>query len=295
MFPKQLTPFPLPTVPPFDNLAAKIADVPFTPVTGLNRFNEGFAPLYGFDSGLTFTAEQTELIRLKRQEKMLPSSVIQTALNEYVAKIEANEARKVGRKEKQELKEKITDDLLPRALCRESSLYGLLNDRYFFAYTASPKQAEHLLSKLREAMGGLNANVMKTKQSVSSLMTDCLLHGSCVDNFKLGDECKLHGVGEKPTIIKISRKNLTDSEVVNHVRNGMISSELELIWRDQIAFVLTEKFCLKKIQWLDRLQANAEESGDDARSLAFAQQLIANQNLTLMLDELVECLGGLED
>lgn len=68
-----------------------------------------------------------------------------------------------------------------------------------------------------------------------------------------------------------------------------------LIWREQIAFVLTENFTLKRIQFLEVLQEEASEQGDDAASLQFAEQLISSANITQLLNELILLCGDLED
>ena len=70
--------------------------------------------------------------------------------------------------------------------------------------------------------------------------------------------------------------------------------ELELEWREQISFTLTQNFALKRIQFLDVLQEEAEQ-GDDTASLTFASQIIITTALGGMLDELVNLLGGWEN
>ncbi|WP_168166707.1 recombination-associated protein RdgC, partial [Neisseria sp. HMSC061B04] len=67
-----------------------------------------------------------------------------------------------------------------------------------------------------------------------------------------------------------------------------------LVWREQIAFILTQDFTLKRIQYLDSLQEEAENNGDDAASLTFASQILMTEGISLMLEELVTYLGGFE-
>ena len=82
--------------------------------------------------------------------------------------------------------------------------------------------------------------------------------------------------------------------MVQHVKNGMRVAELELDWREQISFTLTQDFALKRIVFLDRVQEQAEQ-GDDAASLAAASQILMTAALGDMLNELAELLGGWED
>ena len=63
---------------------------------------------------------------------------------------------------------------------------------------------------------------------------------------------------------------------------------------EQIRFILNEDMSLKRIQYLDMLQEEAANQGDDMVSLMTATQIIMAQNLSLMIHELLEHLGGLQ-
>ena len=58
-------------------------------------------------------------------------------------------------------------------------------------------------------------------------------------------------------------------------------------------FVLNEDLTLKSIQYLDMLQEEASNQGDDMESLFTATQFIMAHNLSLLVNELFEHLGGL--
>ena len=180
---KQISFYPLnkEKLPEADVLADKLAEAEFTRCQGLDWSSEGFAAPVSFSPELVFPADFTLRVALKKEEKVLPAGVIRDILEEKVAEIQNNEARNVGRKEKQELKEQITDDLLPRAFTRSSRTEAVFNTRhgYLLVNNAASAKAENILTKLREALGGLEASLPNTKQSPSSLMTEWLLQGHC--------------------------------------------------------------------------------------------------------------------
>ncbi|WII93035.1 recombination-associated protein RdgC [Kingella negevensis] len=295
---KQITFYPIntETQPEIETLADKLAEAEFAPVTGLDWFSEGFAPPHGFSPELVFPADFTWSVSLKKAEKVLPAAVVRDILDEKVADIQAAEARNVGRKEKQELKEQITDDLLPRAFVKTSRTQMVCDTKHgFMLVNGAGTKAENALAKLREALGGMDARLPQTKQSPSSLMTDWLLRGTCEGGFELDDSCELKGTGDVVPTVKIAKQDLTVDEVVQHVKNGKTCTQLGLVWREQIAFVLTEDFSLKRIQYLDVLQEEAEQHGDDTASLAFASQILMAQSVSTMIMELVGCLGGWQE
>ncbi|MDO1509967.1 MULTISPECIES: recombination-associated protein RdgC [unclassified Neisseria] len=292
---KQLTAYRLPQKPEEWDLDGRLSNAQFTPPAGLDWYSEGFAIPTPFDGMLVYNAGGHYLINLKREEKVLPSGVINNVLAEKVEQIQKAEARNVGRREKQELKEQITDDLLPRALTRSSRTHAILTDGWMLVDSATPSKAENLLTKLREALGGLDVKLPATKQSPSSLMTEWLLNGQAQGGFELDYDVTLRGVGDVAPRVKISKKDLTTDDVVQHARNGLYVVEMGLVWREQIAFVLTENLTLKRIQYLDTVQENAESQADNAADLAVASQIIMTESLTTMLNELVEHLGGWQD
>jgi hypothetical protein len=126
-------------------------------------------------------------------------------------------------------------------------------------------------------------------------MTNWLLQGEAQGRFVLDSDVTLVGVGDVAPKVKISRKDLTAEDVVQHAKNGMIVTELGLIWNDRVAFILTQDLTLKRIQWLDVVQEEAEGSRDDAESMAYATQLLMEAALSAMLGELVDLLGGWQE
>ena len=291
---KQCQAYRLPETPDAAVLAAALDEHRFAPPCGLDWFTDGFAVPQPFGDELVFAANKTLGISLKREERVLPGAVIKTVLDEKIAKIEAEEARKVGRKERQELKEQIVDELLPRAFTRASRTDAVLVGGYLLINQTGNK-AETLLSHLREAFGGLRAQPTVTRRSVSELMTQWLLRGEADGQFELDDYVALVGAGDMGAEIRIKREDVTAEEVVQHVKCGKRVVELGLVWRESVVLVLTQDLTLKRLRYLDHLQEDAQSHGDSGFDLAAASQIIAGNALAMILDELAELLGGWQD
>lgn len=292
---KQVTPFSLPELPEKRYLDESLGNSWFNKPNGLDWFSEGFTHPNAFTDLAVFEAQKTMLISLMREEKVLPSAAVNHKLDEQVVKIQTAEGRNVGRREKQELREAIIDDLLPKALIKSSRTYGLFAGEWLFVDTANRRKAENLLTKLREALGGLPAQQPVPRQSPASLMTNWLLQGEAQGRFVLDSDVTLVGVVDVASKVKISRKDLTAEDVVQHAKNGMKVTELGLVWNDRVAFILTQDLTLKRIQWLDVVQEEAEGSCDDAESMAYATQLLMAAALSVILGELVDLLGGWQE
>nr|WP_303802918.1 recombination-associated protein RdgC [Snodgrassella alvi] len=293
---KQLTIYPLnkDKLPDLEMLANKLQEAAFKPCIGLDWDSVGFSSPVSFSPEMVFPAQNTWRIALKKEEKVLPAAVVRDILDEKINEIREIEGRNVGRKEKIELKENITDDLLPRAFTKSSKTEAILDSQYGFLLInqANSNRAEMLLTKLRDALGGLEAKLPRTQQSPGSLMTEWLLQGSAAGHFELDSDCELKGLGDAAPVVRISHQDLTAEEVINLVKNGKIVTQLGLCWQDRVRFVLTQDFTLKRIQFLDVIQEEAAGQGDDMQSITLASQILMAEALGELLSELVHHLGG---
>lgn len=293
---KQLTIYPLDkeNLPALETLADKLAQAEFKPCMGLDWDSIGFASPVSFSPEMVFPAQNTLRIALKKEEKVLPAAVVRDILEEKISEIREAEGRNVGRKEKMELKETITDDLLPRAFTKSSKTEALIDTQrgLLLINQANTNRAEMLLTKFRDALGGLEARLPRTQQSPGSLMTEWLLNGAAAGHFELDSDCELKGLGDAAPVVRISHQDLTAEEVVNLVKNGKVVTQLGLSWQDRVRFVLTQDFTLKRIQFLDVIQEEAAGQGDDIQSITFASQILMAEALGDLLAELVHHLGG---
>ncbi|MBR7059339.1 MAG: recombination-associated protein RdgC [Neisseriaceae bacterium] len=281
-------------IPDTQTLSEALSEHSFTPIEGLMKISEGFEFATSFNEDFVFSVDGSDSICLKKEERILPASAINELVAEKIKEIENKQARSVGRKERQQIKDDVIDDLIPRALSKTAYTHLIFARKHGFILVdrANANQAENVLSHLRESLGSLNARTIDTVESPTSLMTQWLLDGVADGSFELDQFCELKSENGQVSTVRISGQDLSSDEVIQHVKNGKNVTQLGLIWQDKISFVLSHDFSLKKIRFLDILQEDADES-DDLPSLTASIQLLMSENLCVMLKELIEHLGGL--
>ncbi len=278
-------------------LSERLAARPFQPPGGLDWFRDGWVPPAGhLDSPLHLTRGYC-VVSLKREDKELSAGVIREHLNSKIAEVEAAENRKVGRKEKLQLKEQITDDLLPRAFTKTSRTVAYIDQArgWLMVDSGTASKAENLVSTLREALPPFPAALPRTALSPHAVMTDWLAAGEAGHGFELDAECELKDSSENGAVVRCTRIDLTAEEIRQHIATGKQATSLGLIWRERIRFVLTDQLQLKRLQFLDVLQEEASQAGDDLASLYDATVLLMAEELGELVNDLVAALGGLDE
>src|SRR5690606_34386204 len=99
-----------------DELEAALAQTPFQPCGSQDLAKIGWVPAMPESDLLSHQANGCTLVRLRKQQKILPGPAVAEALDAKIKEIEREQARRVFRKERKELKEEIITSLLPRAL-----------------------------------------------------------------------------------------------------------------------------------------------------------------------------------
>lgn len=284
------------STPETAQLTAALEKNPYQPCTGLDWFSEGWVAPANHLAEPVFASQGCQLLALKRQDKVLPAAVIRDIVDGKTAEIEAAEHRKVGRKEKLAIKEQVTDDLLPRAFTRTSRLAAYLDARrrWLMVDSGTASKAEALVSKLREALPPFPAALPRTTMAPHTAMTDWLAAGEAPAGFELDAECELKDSSENGAVVRCVRMDLTADEIRQHIATGKQVTRLGLIWKERVRFVLTDTLQLKRIQFLDVLQDEASQAGDDSASLFEATFTLMSAELGDLVEGLIEALGGLE-
>ncbi len=236
------------------------------------------------------------LLKLGREQRLLPSSVIAERVDEIAEQIEQQTGRKPGKKARKELKEQATLELLPRAFTKSSAtkVWIAPAQRLVMIDAGSASRADEIVSLLVKASAGLSLQLVQTAESPAACMAAWLMDGVAPAGFGIEREAELKGSDEHKPVVRYARHALDIEEVRQHLTAGKLPTRLALNWRDRVSFTLTESLQLKKITFLDLVfedrvdPANPEEAFD-------ADAALATGELAKLIPELIEGLGGEHD
>ena len=160
-----------------EQLEEKLNALAFKPCGSHDEFSVGWvSPIGGKDAPLVHSANNFMMVCTKKEERVLPTSVLNEMLAEKIAEIEEEQGRKLSKKERTTLKDELIFELLPRAFTFSRKLYAYIDVKggFLVVDSASSSKAEDLVSLLRKCLGSLPAVPLNTVEKPIATMTEWL-------------------------------------------------------------------------------------------------------------------------
>ncbi len=280
-----------------ESLEEQLQSDAFKPCGPQETSRQGWVPPMGKHSDLlVHSAGGYHLIALRKEEKLLPASVIKELVEEKAEAIEAEQHRKVRRKEKDEIKEEVTLELLPRAFSKNRRCYAYLApaDGVLIVDAGSAKQAEDLASALRKSIGSLPVRPPAVEQSPGFTFTGWLTESiELPQSLTLGTETELKDPSEDGGVVRCKGLELQGDEIRSHLDAGMQVTKLALTWEDSLSFVLDEELGIKRLKFGETLQEKLDDvDADDAAARFDAAFSLMTLELSRLIPGLLDALGG---
>lgn len=281
-----------------DELNTALSEYSFNPCGSLDLMRYGWVPPLGrHGSEFVHATNGYLMICAKKQEKILPAAVVNEQLEEKAVAISEAEARSVGRKERQTLKDEIIFSLLPKAFAKSSLDFAYIapQENLIVVNAASAKRAEDLLSALREALGSLRAIPIAPKNIPTQTMTHWLRDGKLPQDFELGEECELQA-GKDGRVIRCKNQDLHADEIRSHLDSGMFVNKVAVSWKETIHCVLDDQLAVKRVKFEDKILEQANDRNPDSKAEQFdADFAIMTLELKTFIKALLDAFGGEED
>lgn len=281
-----------------ESLHAALAQRPFKPCAGLDTFSAGWVPPAGREaSELVHLSNGRIMVCLRREDRILPSSVVREHVEEKAEAIAQAEARAIGRKERQRIRDEVLVDLLPRAFTRSSHLFAYIDPAagWVVVDSGTAKKAEELLSALRETLGSLRVKPLSVNQAPASVLTRWL-EAASAPGFALGDECELREPVDNGGVMRGRRIDLASAEVKSHLDAGMQAAKLAVEWQERIGCMLCDDLGIRRLRFLDLVMEEAADTEtDDALSRFDADFALMGMELARFIPAVVGAYGGVDE
>ncbi|PUA17308.1 recombination-associated protein RdgC [Glaciimonas sp. PCH181] len=289
----QIYRIPAPWAISAEQLEAFLAKRVFAPCSSLEMQTQGWTSPR--DSGqLVHIVDRQMLIALRTEKKLLPASVINQVTKDRAAEIESEQGFAPGRKQLKDLKEQVTDELLPRAFSQLRTTHVWIDpvNGWLIVDVSSPSRAEDALKLLLASVDKLEASGLRTVHSPLTSMTDWLVADEAPSGFTVDQDTELRANGEGKATVRYIRHTLEVDDTRRHIAAGKQCTRLAMTWNDRISFVLTEGLAIKRIAPLDVIKEESDPTNRNDSERFDGDFLLMTGELNKMLNDLVFALGG---
>jgi len=243
---------------------------------------------------LAYVSNKQILLSLRAEKKLLPATVVNQTARARAQEIEEQQGYKPGRKQMKEIKERVTDELMPRAfsIYRDTRVWIDTVNHWLVVDAAASAKADEAIGLLVKSIDQLPLENLYVAQSPASAMTGWLVDDTVPGNFTIDRDAELRASGESRAAIRYVKHALEADEVRRHIQSGKQCTRLAMTWADRVSFVLTEGLDVKRVAPLDVIKEGNDMSAANDDEKFESDFTLMGGELAKLMAELVEILGG---
>jgi recombination associated protein RdgC len=274
-------------------LAAALLPQMFVPAASNELLRQGWDRPRGADGALVHAVNGQFLLTLATEKKILPAKVINQVAKARAVEMEEQQGFAPGKKAMKELRERVADELLPRAFAISSRTDVWIDpvNGWLVIDAASSSKADDVIKLLLKAVDKLPLESLRVQRSPLAVMTAWLESDEAPHNFTIDQDATLRAAGAGRAQVGYKGHSLDPEEMRRHIAAGKRCTRLAMTWNSRISFVLTEQLSIKSVKLLDILKENTAFTYDQNERLDNDFALMTGEYAKLLAD-LVEALGG---
>ena len=285
--------FPAPWKISASSLEEQLGRNAFRSASGFEMQTQGWASPRD-DGGLVHTVHGQMLISLCTEKKLLPASVIKEVTKAKAIEAGERQGYKPGRKQMRDLKEQVTDELLPRAFSvrRHTGVWIDAANGWLVIDTSSPGKADDVVTLLNKSVDDFVVERVNTTMSPGVAMTAWLANDDVPAGFSIDQDTELQSPVEEKATVRFVRHALDAKEVQRHIAAGKQCTRLALTWANRVSFVLTDTMVVKRLAPVDVIRESEEGQAQNDDERFDADFTLMTGELRRMMADLVVALGG---
>ncbi len=289
----QIYRLPAPWAMTSEHLEELLQSQVFSPGSSQDMQTQGWAPPR--DNGpLVHALNGQFLICQRTEKKLLPNTVVNQVAKAKAQEIEEQQGYKPGRKQMREIKENVTETLLPRAfsIIRDTRCWIDTKNGWLIIDASSPSRSDEFIQLLNKSVEKLPLANLHVQMSPAAAMTDWLARDEAPAGFTVDQDTELRSAGEGRATVRYVRQSVDAEDVRRHIDAGKQCTRLAMTWADRVSFVLTESLAVKRIAPLDVLKENADALAQNDDEQFNSDFTLMSGELGRLLADLIEALGG---
>ncbi|QBR04307.1 recombination-associated protein RdgC [Paraburkholderia pallida] len=246
------------------------------------------------DGSLVYSTNRQMLLVFRAEKRLLPASVVNQVTKARALEVEEQQGFKLGRKQLRELKEQVTDELLPRAFTirRDTRVWIDTANGWLVIDAAAQALADDVRGLLVKSIDQLPLAGVRVALSPVAAMTDWLMSGEAPGGFTVDQDAELRSSGEGGATVRYVGHALDANDMRRHIEAGKQCMRLAMTWDDRVSFVLTPSLTIKRVTPLDVIKEAVDPTAQNDDERFESDVTLMTGELGRMLTNLVDILGG---
>lgn len=263
-------------------------------------------PLMGFDDGNgSEDLSAALMLTFYREEKVLVAQDIKRKVQARVSELESSEARRIGPRERNEIRAAVTASILPHAQTRYWTAPILFCNNGLIIVGETSRRAEAALNELRAVLGTLPVQPVAWKNQIPFTLTQLAraqAYGEAAEDrqdygFRIVDDFQMQELEEHPEIARMKNADIANEHVQNWMDEGKVVTHADLVWDNQVLVRVDPKGVFSKVRaqdaTLEKVAELEEDEGDyNVGQATFASLMIEVAAVVGMLEAFANLSGG---
>lgn len=240
---------------------------------------------------LVHSANGCILLCMRKEQKVIPASMVKETLEERVAEIEGHEGRKVYGKEKTALKDDILSLLKPKALTKSSHVFGYIDPRndLLVVNAGSHSVADGFIQLLMDSLGSLSAVKMMGEENPSTIMNRWLIE-EMPEDWQLTGQFELKDPqDDRVAKFKEVVQDADNKLIIELLEDGYWIQKLGIRYKEQFSAIIQHDLQVKSIKFDDELLKENDDVDDrDQYARLDADLVLMSQTLAEFIADFIK-------
>jgi recombination associated protein RdgC len=266
------------------NMATGMQNHPFVECPPTSHRSSGFVPPLGAGE-ITYETEGAVLFCLRTDEKTVPASYIQHAIEEYV---KAND-KEMSPVDIRVLKQELIDQALPHQVPAIRYTFGYIDKKLamLFLCEADKDALDRYMDNIKKALGGTPFQHLGIKDEPCDFFTNWLkVPATLPPELKLGDSCSLkHPKDGGTSVINWKCDDMESPEMKAMLDAGKQCCRISLK-HDDADFAITANLGIRRLELSPDQLINIDNDGNDIPALFATTVKVVRGILSVLEDSL---------
>ncbi len=231
----------------------------------------GWTSPLGEGEPMVISLNGLQWMQVRIDNKLLPAAVIKDALVERLQEVEAQQGFPPSGKQKRQMRDEITLELLPKAFVQSKWVNVVIDPQasILLLDNTSASIKDMVVDLMRQTFGSLPLTHYQEKRLDTAGVLKSWMHNENLPpEIALESECTLVHPENMQAKVKVVHHELDSPLIQSHIDSGMLVTQLAMNYDNSLQFVVNDCLDVSRVKLIDIDPIELDEQDPKARMMA---------------------------